>query len=359
MLIEKYKPKSLAEIVGQRSLVEKITQWLKDWKPKKAMLLYGPTGIGKTIAVELIAKDNNFNLVEINPGDDNLLSYVREVLLPASKESSLFNKRLILIDEIDSISDRGAIAEIIDLIKQSATPVIITANNAYNEKLRTLRNYCVLIRVNRISSVSIEKELGRIATREGMKVSQDMIRRIATSSDGDIRSAINDMEVAGKDAEFGLRDREIDVFKTMKSIFQSNSISEALQAMDESDKDVDELFWWVEQNITMEFKSNEEILQAMELLSKADLFRSRIMVNQNYRFKKYMREMLAGISLIGSSRKFIMYRPPSRFITLGTTKISRKETEDFYKSLEMNCSMKKIKEQMPYLDMIISRQKSQ
>jgi hypothetical protein len=66
--------------------------------------------------------------------------------------------------------------------------------------------------------------------------------------------------------------------------------------------------------------------------------------------------MMASISLIENpQRRFILYRPPGRFITLGSTKISRKDTEEFYKSLSLNCSMRKIKDQSPFLKIILGR----
>ena len=221
MLVEKYKPKRLVEVAGQNSLIEKIIKWLKDWKPKKALLLYGPSGNGKTLITELIAKENRFSLVEINSGDENLVKYVKETLLPASKEGSLFNKRLILIENIDAMNDRELIAEIIKVIKGSATPIIITANNAYSPKLRTLRVYCTLVKVNKVNSRSIEKFLRNIALRESIKVNGEMLKRIAEDSDGDVRSAINDLEaINGKNSDFGIRDREKDIFKTLKELPQ-------------------------------------------------------------------------------------------------------------------------------------------
>ncbi len=357
MLIEKYKPKRLVEIVGQKIIIKKIIDWLKRWKPGKALLLYGPTGIGKTLITGIIAKENKFNLIEVNASERKATSYIREFLLPASKEGSLLNKRLILIDEIDSFGDRGAIAEIIKIIKQSIYPVIITANNAYDKKLRTLRNYCTLLRINRIPVNLIERELNKIALKEKIKISKEMIRRIAVDSGGDIRSAINDLEVFSKNIEFGLRDREKDIFKVLRIIFQSNNLGKSLQAIVESDKDIDEIIWWAEQNIPKEFKNPKEIAQAFELLSKADLFRSKIIINQNYRFKKYMRDLIAGITLIGNNKKFIMYRPPDRLVVLGRTKALRNKNEELYKNLGnvLHCSKRKVKEQMPYLNIFLKK----
>jgi hypothetical protein len=98
------------------------------------------------------------------------------------------------------------------------------------------------------------------------------------------------------------------------------------------------------------------IAAAFNALSKADIFRSKVMKNQNYRFNKYMKEMMASISLIENpQRKFVMYRPPQRFITLGATKVSRKVAEEFYKSLGLCCSLRKIREQAPFLKLILGR----
>jgi replication factor C large subunit len=353
MLVEKYKPKRLAEIVGQKIIVQKIVDYLKNWKRGKALLLYGPTGIGKTLITEVISKENSFSLMEINTTDKDIVSYIKEVVLPSSKESSLFNRRLILIDEIDTFSDRGAIAEVIKIIKESASPVILTANNAYEQKLKTLRYYCTLVRVNRIPVNLIERELRRIALKERIRTNEEAIRRIAADSDGDMRAAINDLE-ASKDFESGLRDREKDIFRTLKIIFQSNNLISALQAIDKSDKDIDDIFWWMEQNIPLEFKDSREIAQAFNLLSKADLFRSKIIANQNYRFKKYMKDLMAGVTLVGKNKRFIMYKPPDRFILLGRAKVDKEKP---YETLEnvLHCSKRKIREQMPYLNIILKK----
>jgi replication factor C large subunit len=355
MLAEKYKPKDLREIVGQKDLILKIDEWLKKWKPGKALLIYGPTGIGKSLIINLVAKERNFSLFELNSSDERSASYIKEKILPAAKEGSLFKKRLILIDEVDSFgqADRGGITEIINAIKQSVTPIILIASNAYDSKLKTLRNYCELYRVRRIPKNLIEKKLLEIASKEKLKIDAETIKRVASNADGDIRSAINDLAYSTTSVE---RDKEENIFEVLNTVFKGKSFIKALHAIDSSDKDLEELFWWIEQNIPLEYSSPELIAKAFSILSKADVFRSKVIKNQNYRFNKYMKEMMASISLIENpQRKFVLYRPPQRFITLGSTKVSRKDTEEFYKSLSLNCSMRKIKEQSPFLKIILGR----
>jgi len=354
-MIEQYKPKDLKEVLSQKDLILKTNDWLNKWKPGKALLIYGPSGTGKTLVVNLIAKERNMSLFEINASDNRSASSIKERLLPASKEGSLFKKRLILIDEVDSFSesDRGGIAEVIKVIKESANPIILIANDAYNPKIRSLRGCCELIRIRKIPVNIIEKRLNEIALKEKIKINGESIRKMALNSDGDIRSAINDLKTFNEDA---FRDKGKNIFEVLNKIFRGKEFKEALQAIDSSDKDLDEIFWWLEQNVPLEYQSPQLVAKAFEILSKADLFRSKIIKNQNYRFRKYMRDMMASLSLIENSQKrFILYKPPQRLITLGSTKVSRKETNDFYKNLGLSCSLRKIKEQAPFLKMILGR----
>jgi replication factor C large subunit len=356
MLLEKYEPKSLSEVLGQNDLISKTSAWLDSWKPgDKSLLIYGQSGTGKSMIVRLLAKDRKMNLFEMNASDERSASFIKERLVPASKEGSLFRRRLILIDDVDTLgaSDRGGVAEIIKVIKESSNPIILIASDAYDQKLKTLRTYCELLRIRKVNVNTIDKRLREIALKEKLKIDENAIRRIALNSSGDIRSALNDL---GALNETTYRDREINIFEVLNIIFRDKDLRKSLQALDSSDKDIEEIFWWIEQNITLEYQSNELIAQALQILSKADIFRSRIFKNQNYRFKKYMRDMVGSISLLDNNqRRFIMYRPPQRFIALGMTKVSRKDEEEFYKGLGLNNSMKKTKDQAPYLKMILGK----
>jgi len=355
-MLEKYKPSSLREVIGQNDLILKISDWLRKWKPGKALLIYGPTGTGKTLITKLIAKERKMSLFEINASDDRSASSLKERLLPAAKEGSLFNKRLILIDDVDGFgqADRGGIAEIIKAIKEGANPIILIANDAYDDKLRSLRGYCELLRIRKISKNLIGKKLFEIAEREKIKIDKEIVERIAENASGDIRSAINDLVFSYESVP---RDKEKNIFEVLNIIFRSKDLRKTLRAIDSSGKDLEELFWWIEQNIPLEYASPALVVQAFEILSKADIFRSNIIKNQNYRFNKYMKDMIASISLLENpQRRFILYRPPGRFITLGSTKVSRKEAEEFYRSLGLQCSLKKIREQAPFLKMILRKE---
>ena len=353
MLVDKYKPQNLGEVVSQKTIINGILDWLRKWKPGKALMLYGPSGLGKNLIVELIAKEKGLKLVEINASDKRNAASIKK-LIPATKEGSLLGGRLILIDEVDklSISDRGGSAEIIDIIKNSAYPVILIAQNPYDKKLRTLRTYCLLLKFRKIPKNIIERYLINIANNEAIKMKPEIFRQIAENSDGDLRSAINDLEMRA----MGQREREKTIFETMQAIFKGN-LKEALETISLSEKNLDEIFWWAEQNVGIEYNNAEDIATALEILSKADMFRSRTYQKQNYRFKKYMRDMIASLSTLESKKGFTMYKPPDMLIILGRTKKQREKAEELYGELasQLHCSKRKIKEQMPYLNIILKK----
>ena len=100
MLVDKYKPQNLEEIISQKSTINHILEWLEKWKPGKALMLEGPPGVGKNLIVELIAKERGLKLLEINASDKRDAASIKK-LIPATKDSSLFGGRLVLIDEAD------------------------------------------------------------------------------------------------------------------------------------------------------------------------------------------------------------------------------------------------------------------
>jgi len=370
---EKYKPKTVKEIVGQNAAVMEIAGWLNSWKPGKALLLTGPPGSGKNVIAELMAKERGWLLNQINASDERNSEAIERNLYEASKNLPLFHKsKIILIDEADGMSsgDRGGIQAVVKIIKDSRFPVMLTSNEAYNPKLQPLRSYCKVVKLSKIDYRSIERRLREICEKEEIAIEGDVLKNLARWSSGDLRSAITDLqmmsegkkEIKAEDLEsLGFRERETNIFSVLPTVFRSKNINAARKAIQGCDKDPDEIFWWIENNVYQEFADPESLANAFEILSKADLFRQKVAEQQNWRFRMHMIDMLAGISLAGeSSHAYIQYRPPDRFIALARLRGRKAEMGQIYAKLSSYThSPEKIVKNyyLPYLRMILSNKK--
>ena len=367
---EKYAPQKVVEVVGQNKAVEKFLTWFRAWKPgKKAALFHGSAGVGKTCLVEALGKEKNLEIIEMNASDYRTASQMKEVMGQSMKQMSLFKKgKIFLIDEIDGIAgreDRGGTRELIKIIKESQYPIVLTANNPYDQKLRSLRSYCLLIPFTKVYYWALVNRLNLICQQEGLKCEKDVLRQIAKRSSGDLRSAINDLESLARESKqikltdlekLGEREREISIFDALKIIFKTKTALAAKLSIQSVDKDADEIFWWIEQNILNEYENSEEIAKAYEMLSRADIFRNRINIRQNWKYKKYMIDLMTGgvaISKEEMYRKFSRYQYPDKIKFLGRTKMSRREEKEKLAELskKLHCSTKKIREEfLPFFN---------
>ena len=147
-LTEKYRAKNFLEIRGQDEAIKLIDFFYKKFPAKKAIILNGSVGTGKTSIALALANEYNLEIFELNASDLRNQQKLEEILKPASSQQSLFKKgKIILMDEADGINaeDRGAVQELIRLIQETKFPIIITANDIYDKKFSVLRKVCPII----------------------------------------------------------------------------------------------------------------------------------------------------------------------------------------------------------------------
>ncbi len=337
----KYRPRRLEEVIGQKAVGD-FEKWYDNWEVGgKASLLWGKTGVGKTSAVHALAEEKKLDMVEINASDFRNAQNIEDIVGHSTKQMSLFRRgKLILIDEVDGLSgnaDRGGVKSLISVIKETKFPIVLTANDAYNKKLRSLRKYCELIKFGSVHLNSATKRLEEICEKESLDCDRQILKKIARETGGDFRSAVQDLELVsrGKDVVeekdlkvIGYRESKRDIFEVLKVIFKTGNIRNSIGMLRNADKDPDEIFWWLEQNITTEYEDPKEVARAFDYLSIADTFKGKIRSRQNWRFRKYMIDIMCGgvsISKKEMYRKFSPYRPPKRLAMYGVTKVQRKE----------------------------------
>ena len=198
----KYRPKKLAEVAGNKIAIQQITDWLDAWfkaiPKKRAVLLHGPPGTGKTVSVEALARERGLDLVEINASDERNRDALDRTVGAATRQSDLFGRaRLVLIDEVDGINlreDRGAVDTIVKLIQETQVPVVLTANDPWDTKIGPIRNATVMIEYKRLGLRDTLPYLKRICQTEGVEVDEQALRLIVDRNRGDMRSILNDLQ---------------------------------------------------------------------------------------------------------------------------------------------------------------------
>jgi len=367
MLTEKYRPKKIGDYVGQKDSLEEFVKWIKNWKPGSAVIFHGPPGVGKTSMIYAFASENGLDLIETNASDLRSSKELRETISSSVSQKSLFKRgKIFLFDEIDGISgyeDKGGVGEMMRIIEDTRYPVVLIANDPYSKKLFEIRKKVDMIQFKKLSVWDVMKKLQSIADAEKVFVSRDYIHDIAKKSGGDLRSAINDLEIVCSSIkptpddvkQIGLREREVSIFESMRDIFKSDSARKSRDSIGSVDKDPEEIFWWIENNVTNEYEDPEEVARAYEMLSKADMFRQRIRSRQNWKFLAYMIDLMTGgvtVSKKAPYRKFTRFQYPQNIMIMGRTKGSRAAAKEVLLKMtkELHCSSRKLKwEFLPYM----------
>ncbi|MDL5501672.1 MAG: AAA family ATPase, partial [Candidatus Methanoperedens sp.] len=204
---------------------------------------YGRAGIGKTTTAHALARDMGWEVIELNASDQRTADIIDKVVGSASRMGTLDGagiKRLIIMDEADNIhgtADRGGERAIMGLIKETSQPIILIANELYDMS-PGLRTACKPIQFNSVMARSMIPALKRIVEAEGIKYGLGVIEKIAENANGDIRSAINDLQAIAQgkpsiqieDLITGERDSKENIFKFLAKIFKSTNIREAHDA---------------------------------------------------------------------------------------------------------------------------------
>ncbi len=366
----------MEEVVGNREAINELIGWLKSWEkgiPKKrAAFLYGPPGIGKTVAVEALANDWNLELVEKNASDYRTEDAVKKFAGLASQYATLFGtKRLILFDELDGLTgreDRGGVGAIISVVKHARSPIILIANNAYNPRLSSLRFYCLLIQFKKPRAPSVVRRLKQICQREGIQAEEEALKFVAQRSQGDIRSAINDLQALAQGKKrltyedvswLAHRDRKDAIFNVLRLVFYSKSCDAAKNAVDMADVDHSMLFEWIYENMPHHLRDPEDLARAMESLAIADLYRGRIRQTLNWKLTRYVIDfMTAGVAVAREKTEpagFVPLRFPERIKMLSRTKKERQMQSQIGWKIKRRCHISAVRakrEVLPYLKVI-------
>ncbi|HID71624.1 MAG TPA: replication factor C small subunit [Thermoplasmata archaeon] len=200
--IEKYRPRKIRDMVGQRNIVERLQSYVEK-RTMPHLLFAGPAGTGKTtgaiaLARELFGENWRENFLELNASDERGINIVRGKIKEFARIAP-FKKghfKIIFLDEADALTQdaQAALRRTMERYTQSCR--FILSCNYSSKIIEPIQSRCAVFRFKPLTKEEIISYIEKIAEKEGLSLTQDAKEAIAYLAGGDMRKAINALQVA-------------------------------------------------------------------------------------------------------------------------------------------------------------------
>lgn len=203
MWVEKYRPKTLDEVIDHKEVVAHLKQLIKDPSTMPHLLFAGPPGNGKTsialcIARQLFGKNWRELTLELNASDERGIQMVRERIKTYARLGTIREApyRLIILDESDQMTGEAqtALRRIMETSSRTARFILIC--NYSSKIIEPIQSRCAIFRFSELQKDDVAGCLDSIAKKESVKLSADGVDAIWDFCRGDLRRAINTLQAA-------------------------------------------------------------------------------------------------------------------------------------------------------------------
>jgi replication factor C small subunit len=205
MWVEKYRPKTLNEVVDLKDIVESLKAFMRNPKTMPHLLLAGIPGTGKTtvalcIARELFGQNWRTFTLELNASDERGIDTVRERVKDFSRYSrAAFGNvpfALIILDESDQMTGPAQTALRRIMETSSRTSRFILICNQSGKIIEPIQSRCAIFRFSKLDRKAMIDHLCCIAKKENVTLALEAAERIVDYAEGDLRHAINALQTA-------------------------------------------------------------------------------------------------------------------------------------------------------------------
>jgi DNA polymerase-3 subunit gamma/tau len=283
-LYRKYRPQKFSEIIGQKHIVQTLSNALKNNRVGQAYLFTGPRGTGKTTMARLLAKaincanlvseeragtklsirreaDTSFvepcgqckickniadgrslDVIEIdaasNTGVDNIRELRETVNLPPTEAKY----KVYIIDEVHMLSTGAWNALLKTLEEPPAHVVFILATTEIHKVPETVLSRVQRFDFARLPMENIIEKLVSIAEKEKIKVKRDALEMIALSAEGGMRDAeslfaqviaLEDKNITAKEVEEILGTSDHQLIEKMANLVLAKKTNEGLELVNQ------------------------------------------------------------------------------------------------------------------------------
>lgn len=202
MWAEKYRPKTLADIVDQREIVERLKSFVKS-RNVPHCIFAGPPGTGKTTAALCLTRDlygegYREHMMELNASDERGIDVVRETVKTFARVKSIgeIPFKVMILDEADNMTSDAQQALRRTMERFTETCRFIMCANYSGKIIEPIQSRCAPFRFSYLPREEHDQYLNGIAQKECVKLTDEGLGAIFEVCGGDLRRAINTLQAS-------------------------------------------------------------------------------------------------------------------------------------------------------------------
>lgn len=200
-LADKIRPKTLDNVVGQKHLIgnNKILRRIIEKKEIPNMIFFGPSGVGKTTISNIIVNQTDKKLFKLNATTASLKDI--EDITKNLDNLYGYNSVVLYLDEIQNFNKRQQQSLLSYIENGQITLIASTTENPYFSVYSALISRCLIFEFKPLNSddifLGLKNTINSLNEQESLNISYDIdaLKKISILSKGDLRKAINILDV--------------------------------------------------------------------------------------------------------------------------------------------------------------------